>query len=331
MSVIETNLPGTLNVGSVVDGPHPPNINGSQIVEGNHQPSRFSGPWLYKARRPLSTSPDISLVHHVALHLPRIVRGIAHILGAVHVATHLPSSHTSAREPSTSCVAPWTSPAPSTSPRMFPRRRLRRTRPPGCILPSTRPPRPARRPPPPSQCVRCRTCPRRRSRPRACPLVAHIAAGAFHIVRGAAHALCAVRVAVHVPLSCTSPCAPSTFIHPEHVFRAPHVAAYLPRGMHGAEHVPHIVHKGVHDSRFPHAPRHVIVHLPGVVVHGSGFVLVAAHVPRVCCIAAHVPHGTRRRCIALRERSVHMLHHAAAAPSCTNINVRGLLTFFCTL
>ncbi|KAJ7849704.1 hypothetical protein B0H14DRAFT_3667871 [Mycena olivaceomarginata] len=45
-----------------------------------------------------------------------------------------------------------------------------------------------------------------------------------------------------------------------------------------------------------------------------------SHVPRVCCIAAHVPHGMRRRCIALRERSVHILHQAAAALSRTNIN-----------
>ncbi|KAJ7796721.1 hypothetical protein B0H14DRAFT_70408 [Mycena olivaceomarginata] len=113
----------------------------------------------------------------------------------------------------------------------------------------------------------------------------------LHIVCGAAHPLCTVHVAAHVPLSCTSPCAPSNLYTPPHMSSA----TCLPRGVHGAEHVPHIVHKGVYNSRFAHAPRHVAVHLPSVVVHGSGFVLVAARVPRVCCIAPHVPHGTCRR------------------------------------
>ncbi|KAJ6608561.1 hypothetical protein B0H10DRAFT_2067604, partial [Mycena sp. CBHHK59/15] len=107
--------------------------------------------------------------------------------------------------------------------------------------------------------------PPRRPRRRACPFIAHVAVRALHLV-----------------------------YTPAHVLHVPHVAAYLPRGVHGAEHVAHIVHEGVHDSRFAHAPRHVAVHLPSIFVHGSGFVLAAAHVPRVCRIAAHVPRRTRR-------------------------------------
>ncbi|KAJ7816045.1 hypothetical protein B0H14DRAFT_3148715 [Mycena olivaceomarginata] len=184
--------------------------------------------------------------------------------------------------------------------------------------------------------------------------VPHVAAHLLHNVYGAAHVLGAVHVAVHAPSSRTSLRAPSTlcaarrtpsapsasprmslyrarrrarpplFIHPEHVLRAPDVAAYLPRGMHGAEHVPHIVHKGVHDSRFAHAPRHVVVHLPGVVVHGSGFVLVAA----MSLASAALPRMSHMAHVAvyaldLATRALHCasaLHPAAAAPSCTNIN-----------
>ncbi|KAJ7897607.1 hypothetical protein B0H14DRAFT_2676255 [Mycena olivaceomarginata] len=117
------------------------------------------------------------------------------------------------------------------------------------------------------------------------------------------HVLGAVHVAVHAPSSRTSLRAPSTLCVARHTpsgpSASPRMSLYrarrLPRGVHGAELVPHTVHRGVHDSRFAHAPRHVAVHLPSVIVHGSGFVLVVAHVPRICCIATHVPHGTRRR------------------------------------
>ncbi|KAJ6590920.1 hypothetical protein B0H10DRAFT_2057934 [Mycena sp. CBHHK59/15] len=125
------------------------------------------------------------------------------------------------------------------------------------------PPRRAHRRARPPHCAWRRARPPRRPRRRACPFIAHVAVRVLHLV-----------------------------YTPAHVLHVPHVAAYLPRGVHGAEHVAHIVHEGVHDSRFAHAPRHVAVHLPSVVVHGSGFVLAAAHVPRVCRIAAHVPRRT---------------------------------------
>ncbi|KAJ7354439.1 hypothetical protein DFH08DRAFT_44979 [Mycena albidolilacea] len=167
-----------------------------------------------------------------------------HVLSAVNIAVHAPSSRTSLRAPSALCAARRTPSAPSASPRMSLYRARRRARPPPCI-------------------------------------------------------------------------------HPAHVLRIPHLAAYLPRGVHGAEHVPHIVHKGVHDSRFAHAPRHVAVHLPSVVVHGSGFVLVAAHVPRVYCIAAHVP----RRRVRLRPGYtvgvLVLIAHRTARVQCAHAASRG--------
>ncbi|KAJ7694522.1 hypothetical protein B0H14DRAFT_3607332 [Mycena olivaceomarginata] len=104
------------------------------------------------------------------------------------------------------------------------------------------------------------------------PPLAHIAAGTLQIVRSA---LGAVRVAAHVAVP------PWNLVH---VLRVLHFAACLRRGVHGAEDVPQIVHKGMHN-----APRPVAVHLPSVVVHGSGFVLVAVHVPRFCSMSAALP------------------------------------------
>ncbi|KAJ7698829.1 hypothetical protein B0H14DRAFT_3904700 [Mycena olivaceomarginata] len=153
------------------------------------------------------------------------------------------------------------------------------------------PPRRAHRCGRPPHCARRGARPLRRPRRRACPFIVHVAVRALHFL--------------YTPnMSSALPTFPPT---------------------------PHIVHKGVHDSRFAHAPRHVVVHLPGVVVHGSGFVLVAAMslasaaLPRM----SHMAHvavyalDLATRWASDSYSALHCasaLHPAAAAPSCTNIN-----------
>ncbi|KAJ7825917.1 hypothetical protein B0H14DRAFT_3725721 [Mycena olivaceomarginata] len=233
---------------------HLPRIVCGAIQVATHLPSSRTSPYFVASTLKVVYAPvHVLRVPHVTAHLlhnvygaPHMGHATVHVLSAVNIAMHAPSSKTSPCVPSKLYTPRYTSSASHTSP--------------------------------PTSFTMCT----HRSCRRACPLVAHIATGTLHVL--CTHALRAVRVTAHVPLSRTSPCVASTlYTPPAHVLRIPHLAAYLPCGVRGAEHVPHIVHKGVHDSRFAHAPRHVTVHLPSVVMHGSGFVLVAAHVPCPSC------------------------------------------------